>query len=791
MRLDSLFSKENIERVFSKNSIKVSENFEFSNINIIIGPNGAGKTRFLNAIKELYNDQDVKMIYSYFPTLSSYKAPPEKEIPDCSIKEYYSDENAIDFSDFFQEIEFQCNWTFQDLLHYHSKRDKEKNEELLNIIKNIFFEFTQKDLIVQKKKFFVKVSKNESHLLSEELEHMSPGERVLLYMSIFIAIQKKYKKEKVIILDEPECHLHPKALISFINLLKKRVDDDVTCWIATHSLFLIPEFEFENIVCINSGKIQNRTSQLYYNIFSDMLGDKDGKVKTFFSSLPYWQYSDFICKCFTTPDVIETVDPEDEQVRLFREYLHGSEKKTFRVLDWGGGSGRLGSSLEAVSSEKRKDFCYEIYDPNPVCKDDKFKVYTDPKDISGSYDCIVMMNVLHEINPIEWYDLFSKIHQFLKKDAYLFFVEVKVLSQGEMPNEEGYFVLGKSELEILFQNKELIDFTIKSNTEKGQKSSCILIPQKSLSNISFDTIQETIQHLKNRMLDEIKLYRNTNITGKQCIGGANGRKYAFLLQQYMNATLYIEQYIEKANQISKLQVKLTKIEVKYERVSCYGGKNVKWKGKKSLTDKLYKQIKDSARSFSSMFYNNKEYLLINLCHPETLRDDMVIVFDSLESEIKSSVDISDAYLERVYSLYYDESLRVNKSFLDEEMNLNVHMHFNGNIMSVPIAYACPQNGSTSVLLQNIVSSGDAQNKKTDLIETPDEAGSIIGFLETAYCVKCITSMGEEFYYSLYMALENKENLKHELSIGEDDYIKHYEKARKDMGEEIEINKKYN
>lgn len=726
-------------------------------------------------------------IYSFFPALPSYMAPQKHSMPDYSIIEVPSNENNISFSDFFREIEYQFYWTLQTLSNPLSKTDKKGKEELLATIKDIFSKFTQKELIQKGKKYFLKSSDNKPLALSDELNRMSPGERVLLYMSIFIAIQRKYKKRQVIILDEPESHLHPKALISFINLLKEQIkDNDVVCWIATHSLFLIPEFEFKNIVCIKNSQIQNRTSQLYHNLFSDMLGDEDGKVKTFFSSLPYWQYSDFICECFTPPTVIETVNPEDEQVKLFKEYLNGNEKKAFRVLDWGGGSGRLGSSLEAACSEKRNDFCYEIYDPDPVYRGDKFKVYENLNDIEGPYDCIVMMNVLHEIDPLKWYDLFSNIHHFLKEDAYLFFVEVKTLSQGEMPIKEGYFVLGKSELEILFQNKELPDFTLKDNAKKEQKSSCILIPQKSLLNISENTILATIRHLRNRMLAEIKKYRNTDKTDKLIAGGAIGRKYAFLLQQHMNATLFIEQYTDNIIHPPKLRMKLTNVMVKYDKVSCYGGKNVGWKGKKDLPDELYEQIMDSARSFSTLKYNNKEYLFINLCEQQTSRADIVIVFDSLESRMEFSVNISDAYVERVFSLYHDNT----ESFLDEKMKLNVHMHYKSNIVSVPIAYACHHNGSTSVILSNAVSNSGAQNKPLDLIETPSAAGSIIGFSETAYCVRCVTTMGKEFYCTLYMA--NKDgNFIYKLSKGEDDYIKHYVTPRRNMKREIEITQKYN
>lgn len=200
----------------------------------------------------------------------------------------------MDFFDFFQEIESQCKWLFKDLMYYSSEKHKETNEILIDIIRKS------------------------------------------------MAIQKDSEREKIIILDEPECHLHPKALISFINQLRNTIGNHVTYWIATHSLFMLPEFEFENIVCIKDSVIQQRSSTTYEKLLSDMPGGKDGKIKTFLTSLTYWQYVEFITKCFTSPEVIETVNSEDEQVKLFIQHLQNNMNQPYRVLDCGGGSADWG-----------------------------------------------------------------------------------------------------------------------------------------------------------------------------------------------------------------------------------------------------------------------------------------------------------------------------------------------------------------------------------------------------------------------------------------------------------------
>lgn len=559
MLVGSLFSNvdvETVDLVFRKHGIEVPSNFNFSAVNIVIGANGSGKTRLLNAIKELYTlDERLDVLYGYFPSLSDRKVSSDvsdRDLPECTLYDSMYMED-VSFSDFFKEIEAHNEEFIPELLEYHSLRQKKRGEKALNIVHDSFFALTGKELINRNKEIFVKGSDDDLEPLATVLEKLSPGELMLFYMSIFLAIQQNGKKNKVIILDEPESHLHPKALLSFVELLTHTYEFK-EIWIATHSLFLVPEFQFENIVYICDSQIQSRTSNIYQKIFSSLLGDENGKTKLFLSSLSQWQYCEFIAECFTNPTVIDFVNPKDEQVQLFIEYLN--THRPFRVLDCGGGSGRLGLSLEEAQIGDSGNIIYDIYDKNPVYLGDKFGVYKDLEDIKDSYNCVVMMNFLHEVEPKDWYHLFRQIHALLEDNAYLFFVEVVTLAQGEMPNDVGYLVLGKEELEILFKNnQELLD--IKFNEK--QKSTCILVPRECLLNVTQGSIYNAIGHLEKRMFSEIKALREADETKKEKVDTVTARRYAFLSQQFINVKLFadiednrIQKQIENQKEVKKI-----------------------------------------------------------------------------------------------------------------------------------------------------------------------------------------------------------------------------------------------
>lgn len=546
-------SQEEICEVFSEYGLVVPDNkFNFSDINIVIGINGAGKTRFLNAINKLHRKCEDQTIYGYFPALSgkmtttSYYCDGDE--PEVSLYEF-NDYDDVCFEDFLKEVERQGYEYLERLLSYHSRRERERGEKALSSFNTTFNKLTGYELRTEDKHIYLNKD-NEDNVLNEQLQMFSPGQIMLFYISIFISLQSN-KKKKIIILDEPECHLHPNALIEFINLVKE-IDCLSELWIATHSIFVVPKFEFENIVYIENGTVIKRQSQLYNNMLEKMIGENYADYFQFMSNLQQWQYYNYILECFTDPTTIDIINPHDEQVRMFVQFLEQHDSPV--ILDYGGGSARLGQSIMISDFERKDAIKYEVYDisiddiKTEELKSKGIKAYNKLPD--KEYDCVVMMNVLHEVEPDQWLQLFNDVFALIKDDGFLVFVEVSELTKGEMPNDIGYLVLGTNEVKLLFNSPKPF-FELKLRTDK-QKSFGTVVPKCFVNQISNKTVACAISALRDRsyncLIDERKsLISENNFKKKSGIKTSDkdsisfsGRKYAFYIQQFINAKLFLE-----------------------------------------------------------------------------------------------------------------------------------------------------------------------------------------------------------------------------------------------------------
>lgn len=542
--INEIFSNLSIDEIkeqYHNHFVEVPDTFRFAKVNIVIGPNGSGKTRFLKALRDLYLLHDENsVIYGYFPSLSDKKPIPKTdEEPPATLFESIGS-GDISFKDFFREIEQHNEEFIQELLLHRSQR----KSEIWALVSNSFHALTNKSLSFNADgQVFIEEGEENIIPLSAMLDRLSPGELMLFYMAIFLALRKDGAKGKAIILDEPECHLHPRALRAFINLLIKQYNLG-SIWIATHSIFLVPDFQFENIVYIENSKIQSRNSVMYRSILDCLLGD--GKsIEAFFSSLSQWQFCEFIAECFTDPTVIDIINPEDEQVQFMFQHL--IENKPMRILDWGGGSARLGESLIAAGLKHNVDFSYEIYDIDPKYSGKEFDVFTNLEDISGKYHCIVMMNFLHELAPIKWPNIFRHVSEHLENGGFLLFVEVNALCEGEMPNDVGYLLLGAEDLQQLFS----CTFTV----HMGNKSIGVLIPKEALAAATTDSVNRALRNLEKRTLCEIKEIRSSKEYPKELMevrALTQPRYYAFLLQQYVNVKLFNEKDVKEEKALAEI-----------------------------------------------------------------------------------------------------------------------------------------------------------------------------------------------------------------------------------------------
>lgn len=548
-------SQEQIQGVFSEYGLVMPDNkFNFSNINIVIGTNGAGKTRFLKAIKELHLKSGERPIYGYFPALSNETKTASRygdgEEPEVSLYEF-NNYDYVSFDDFLKEIEKQGYRYLGCLLNSYGRIARERDEAALRNFDVSFNKLTGYHIRTEEHCIYL-INKEKEYSLEKYIKTSSPGQLMLLYMAVFVSLQIG-KKNRILILDEPEGHLHPSALIEFLDLIKES-DCFSQLWIATHSIFTVPKFSFENIVYIENGIVIKRNSYLYKNILIKMLGINHSEYMCFISNLQQWQYYCYILECFSSPEVIDTVDPEDEQLKMFVRFL--KEHNTLSVLDFGGGSARLGQNLMISDFERKESIEYEVYDLS--FKDEDIenlgnKGITAHKSLpSKKFDCVVMMNVLHEIEPNKWIQTFHDIYESLKDEGYFVLVEVNELTKGELPDDTGYLVLGSEEVNILFNSQ--YRFTNLNIKREKQKSIGIVIPKNDLNKISNKSILNAITALKNRSYSNILLERNKLIQEVKNNGETfnnekdfnfSGRRYAYYMQQYINAKIVLEDNLIK------------------------------------------------------------------------------------------------------------------------------------------------------------------------------------------------------------------------------------------------------
>lgn len=204
------------------------------------------------------------------------------------------------------------------------------------------------------------------------------------------------------------------------------------------------------------------------------------------------------------------------------------------------------------------------------------------------------------------------------------------------------------------------------------------------------------------------------------------------------------------------RLKLVSLSLDPQNVHIYGGKNITWAGKLPLRDDLFNVIKDSFRSDSVVTFKvekeaaPQEYLLINLCGKDSQREDIGLILNAITFSVENqNTDnpISEITIEKAYSMISN-----SKPFpLDMKLrNSTITIH--ENPFSVNLAYACCHYESSSLNLGGIA--GIKASGETDiinLIDSPERAGEIIAFADTAYLFSCKTTSGQRYEFSLVIS----------------------------------------
>ena len=334
----------------------------------------------------------------------------------------------------------------QASFHHDIAIVKKRWEELCVLVKD----FLETDLtfsLSQKPELFSRPITNSE---------LSDGQRLLLQMAVLIHIQVSKLDGHVLMLDEPECHLHPSVVSKLVNRLAEN-DKVGQIWIATHSVPLIAALPSESLWFVESGKAvwAGRRTEL---ILDGLLGGEGGREQIEeFLRLPAQLASNrFAAECLIPPKAVNTAadDPQAQQVRQFLQTQVISDT-SLKLLDYGAGVGRLLSAMSErwehdrefvdaidyrafepcdASQEQLKKTIGSIYDSGDrverwiLQKTDLVKI--DSKTV----DIVIMCNVLHEIPPEKWRGLFGdggSVHRLLKPEGKLVILEdmeIRVLS---------------------------------------------------------------------------------------------------------------------------------------------------------------------------------------------------------------------------------------------------------------------------------------------------------------------------------------------------------------------------
>lgn len=395
---------------------------------------------------------------------------------------------------------------------------------------------------------------------------LSDGQKVILQLCVALHAQHSQLENIVFLLDEPENHLHPSAAIDLLKSLYETTSSS-QIWVATHSISLlayIASIEPTSLWYVNEGSVRNagRHPEI---VLDSLLGDDEriGQLNSFTSLPAQLAAINYATESLSPPKVIAGGENDPQISQIHQVICTLAEGRPLSILDFGAGKGRLLEGLAANSAEAGQDLLeiidYYAFDPYPDDRDACLRVigshFTDYSNRyfssreeffshknDGCIDIIVMCNVLHEIPPKDWLDIFSDqsiVGRALNANGYLLLVEDQRIPVGELAHENGFIVLDTSHLRMLFSvdEQDNLNKLFLCNDARGDgRLKAHLISKKLLLRLTSESRKRSINMLNATAKSEIKKLRTNGRTRY-----ADGLLHAFWTQQFANTSLYLDE----------------------------------------------------------------------------------------------------------------------------------------------------------------------------------------------------------------------------------------------------------
>jgi len=269
--------------------------------------------------------------------------------------------------------------------------------------------------------------------------------------------------------------------------------------------------------------------------------------------------NNFAHQCLLAPSVLAT-DPGDPQTRQTQRLISSClGEKRLRILDFGAGRGRLVSSIRESGESAPKlvqQVDYLAFDTSGTYRteceaaiarlygDSTNRYFPNERDVrakldANSVDIIVMCNVLHEIDPLEWPSLFGEagmLRHLLNPGGFLLLVEDTEMRIGEKAHARGFLVMDTAELKTLFSIQEKdTQFSVDDARGDGRLKAH-LIPAACVARITQNSLRTAVAQSRHFAIEAIKQLRASH----GMLSYRDGRKHAYYVQQLANSHLALE-----------------------------------------------------------------------------------------------------------------------------------------------------------------------------------------------------------------------------------------------------------
>lgn len=395
-------------------------------------------------------------------------------------------------------------------------------------------------------------------------KELSEGQLILLAWAIAINQQSDPLSDSILLIDEPETHLHADMCIEALERIETQLlGEHGQMWIATHCPAIIAHYGVQRLYYVKDGTIEHAGAGRIEQVMDSILGGKDGREKlaTALLDAEHVAFSTFAAQCVLPPMVAEhrNGDPQEQQFTSALSSFFAGSDKLRRVLDFAAGKGRFAAALADLQDRNESAWCarieYHIYNDAKFTQPDEREqckhLLAMLGDSTGStqryweslaelkaahesgFDLIVLSNVLHEIEIEDWKRLFLCLGKLLSVDGRLLIIEDLLPPVGELPNMWGYLVLDHCGFETLFSAHGFI----KAVESKRDRLLAIEVQRQYVEGVDNDSIRKALEYLKNKAKEEIIQLRSIASDKRT---HHTGRKHAHYTMLHTNASLALE-----------------------------------------------------------------------------------------------------------------------------------------------------------------------------------------------------------------------------------------------------------